>query len=70
MHDGALAFAERLARGPRATIQAIKSLTNQATRALGEHFIRAGLAMESVSQESDYHHRAVEAFLAGEPVRF
>jgi enoyl-CoA hydratase len=70
LHDGALAFAERLARGPRATIQAIKSLTNQATRALGEHFIRAGLAMESVSQESDYHHRAVDAFLAGERVRF
>jgi enoyl-CoA hydratase/carnithine racemase len=70
LRDAALAFAERLARGPRATIQAIKSLTNQATRAIGEHFIRAGLAMESVSQESDYHHRAVDAFLAGKPVRF
>jgi enoyl-CoA hydratase len=70
LHGAALAFAERLARGPRETIQAIKSLTNQATRALSEHFIRAGLAMESVSQESEYHHRAVDAFLSGKPVRF
>jgi enoyl-CoA hydratase len=69
LHQKAVAFAERLARGPRATIQAIKSLTNQASRALSEHFIRAGLAMESVSQESEYHHRAVNAFLAGQRVR-
>jgi enoyl-CoA hydratase len=68
--DRALAFAARLAAGPAETIQAIKALTNQTTRALGEQFIRAGLAMESVSQESDYHKTAVERFLAGNPVRF
>lgn len=66
----AVEFAERLARGPLATIQAIKALTNQTTRALSEQFIRAGMAMESVSQESEYHHRAVRAFLAGDPVAF
>lgn len=68
--DRAVAYASRLAAGPTATIQAIKALTNQTTRALGEQFIRAGLAMESVSQESDYHRTAVERFLAGDPVRF
>jgi enoyl-CoA hydratase len=69
LHDGALVFAERLARS--ASDHSGDQVTaNHATRALGEHFIRAGLAMESVSQESDYHHRAVDAFLAGEPVRF
>jgi len=66
----ALAYANRLAAGPAATIQAIKALTNQTTRALGEQFIRAGLAMESVSQESEYHKEAVERFLAGNPLRF
>jgi enoyl-CoA hydratase len=68
--DRAVQFAERLARGPIATIQAIKSLTNQTTRALSEQFIRAGLLMESVSQESEYHRRAVKAFLDGNPVAF
>jgi enoyl-CoA hydratase len=68
--DRAVQFAERLSRGPIATIQAIKSLTNQTTRALSEQFIRAGMAMESVSQESEYHRRAVKAFLAGDPVAF
>jgi enoyl-CoA hydratase len=68
--DRAVAYANRLAAGPAATIQAIKALTNQTTRALGEQFIRAGLAMESVSQESEYHKSAVERFLAGDPVRF
>jgi enoyl-CoA hydratase len=68
--DRAVQFAERLSRGPIPTIQAIKSLTNQTTRALSEQFIRAGMAMESVSQESEYHRRAVKAFLAGDPVAF
>jgi enoyl-CoA hydratase len=67
--DRALEFANRLANGPTATIQAIKSLTNQTIRALSEQFIRAGMAMESVSQESDYHQKAVRRFLAGDPVR-
>jgi enoyl-CoA hydratase len=68
--DRAVHFAQRLARGPISTIQAIKSLTNQTTRALAEQFIRAGMAMESVSQESEYHQRAVKAFLAGDPMAF
>lgn len=68
--DRALGYANRLAAGPAATIQAIKALTNQTSRALGEQFIRAGLAMESVSQESEYHKMAVERFLAGDPIRF
>ena len=66
----AVQFAERLARGPRSTIQAIKALTNQTTRALGEQFIRAGLTMESLSQESEYHQGAVKAFLAGDRLAF
>ncbi len=68
--DHALAFADRLGRGPAATIQAIKALTNQTIRAQGEQLVRAGLAMESVSQGSEYHHTAVRRFLAGDPLKF
>jgi enoyl-CoA hydratase len=68
--DRAMAMAARLANGPAETIQAVKALTNQTLRALAEQYIRSGLAMESVSQESDYHKRAVAGFLNGEPLRF
>jgi enoyl-CoA hydratase len=68
--DRALAYAGRLAAGPTATIQAVKALTNQTVRVQGEQLLRQGLAMESVSQDSEYHHRAVDAFLAGTPMRF
>jgi enoyl-CoA hydratase len=68
--DRTMAMASRLAKGPAATIQAVKSLTNQTMRAQAEQYIRNGLALESVSQESDYHKRAVQGFLRGEPLRF
>lgn len=70
LHEEASALAERLAAGPQETIRAIKTLVNQNVRALAEHCVRPGLALESLSQASDYHHRAVEGFLAGRPLRF
>lgn len=68
--DRAMDYAARLARGPADAIQAVKALTNQTIRVLAEQTLRTGLAMESVSQESDYHHEAVDGFLAGKPIRF
>jgi enoyl-CoA hydratase len=68
--DRAMAMASRLASGPAATIQAVKSLINQTVRAQAEQHVRAGLAMESVSQESAYHKLAVAGFLDGQPLRF
>jgi hypothetical protein len=54
--DRAVGFAERLARGSLAIIQAIKLLTHQTATALSERFIRAGMAMESISQTCAAHH--------------
>jgi enoyl-CoA hydratase len=54
--DRAVGFAERLARGSLAIIQAIKLLTHQTATALRERFIRAGIAMESISQTCAAHH--------------
>lgn len=68
--DRALDFARRLASGPTRTMRAIKALTNHVTRSLGNELIRAGLAMEAVSQESEYHREAVKRFLADDPLRF
>jgi enoyl-CoA hydratase len=66
----ALKFADRLANGPDLTLQATKSLVNQLIRNLTEQQLRGGLAMETLSQGSDYHRQAVERFLAGDPIRF
>lgn len=68
--EEALAYAARLASGPPMAIQAAKALVNLSLRALGEQVVPQGLAMESVSQESDYHRKAVEGFLSGSPLRF
>jgi enoyl-CoA hydratase len=66
----ALELAARIARGPAGTIQATKSLVNFALRTMGEQVVTQGLALERVSQETEYHHEAVKRFLAGDPVRF
>jgi enoyl-CoA hydratase len=66
----ALALAERLANGPERTIQATKSLVNHSIRSIGEQQVRGGLAMETLSQFSEYHLLAVEKFLAGEQIKF
>lgn len=68
--QAALDFAARLAAGPPETIQVIKALVNQTTRVLGEQQVRASLALESLSQESEYHQEAVRRFLAGDAIRF
>lgn len=70
VRERALAFAARLANGPTRTLQAAKALINHQVRTLGEETIRGSLAMETVSQTSDYHHDAVKRFLDGDPVRF
>ncbi|HVE27240.1 MAG TPA: enoyl-CoA hydratase/isomerase family protein [Sporichthya sp.] len=68
--DEAMAFAARLASGPPVAIRGAKSLVNIALRSLGEHVVPQGLTLESLSQESDYHRKAVEGFLSGSPLRF
>ncbi len=70
VRERALAFAHRLANGPKQTLQAAKALTNHVVRTLGEELIRGSLAMESLSQASQYHRDAVKRFLAGDPIRF
>jgi enoyl-CoA hydratase len=70
VRERALAFAHRLASGPKRTLQAAKALTNHLVRTLGEELIRGSLAMESLSQTSPYHRDAVKRFLDGDPVRF
>ncbi len=70
LRERAIAFAERLANGPRRTLQAAKALTNHLVRTLGEEVIRGSLAMETVSQTSGYHRDAVKRFLDGNPLRF
>jgi enoyl-CoA hydratase len=70
VRERAIAFAERLANGPRRALQAAKALTNHLVRTLGEEVIRGSLAMETVSQTSDYHRDAVKRFLDGNPLRF
>jgi enoyl-CoA hydratase len=68
--DEALTFAARLASGPPVAIRGAKALVNLSLRALGEQVVPQGLALESLSQESDYHRKAVEGFLSGSPLRF
>ena len=70
VRERGLAFAARLAAGPARTLQAAKALINHQIRTLGEETIRGSLAMETVSQTSDYHRDAVKRFLDGDPVRF
>lgn len=66
----AMEFAKRIARGPATTIQATKALINFGIRTMGEQVVTQGLALERVSQETEYHREAVNRFLAGDPVRF
>jgi enoyl-CoA hydratase len=68
--DRALAFAARLAQGPAFAIQATKSLVNLTLRTLGEQVVTQGLALEMLSQDTDYHRTAVARFLADDPIRF
>lgn len=70
VHDEALAYAARLAAGPPIAIRGAKSLVNTLLRSLGEQIVPQGLTLESLSQESDYHRKAVEGFLSGSPLRF
>jgi enoyl-CoA hydratase len=70
VHERAFAFAQRIANGPTRAIQATKALVNFSLRTMGEQVVTQGLALERVSQESEYHHMAVERFLAGDPIRF
>lgn len=68
--DRALDLAARLAAGPAQTIQTTKVLANHVLRDLSERIVRSSLAAELASQQSDYHRRAVEQFLAGRLERF
>lgn len=70
VHDQALAMARRLANGPVQALRATKALTNHVLRDLGERVVKASLALEHVSQFSDYHREAVKRFLDDDPIRY
>lgn len=70
VYEQGIAFATRLAAGPTETINAIKVLINRDLCSLGAERVRQSLALETRSQESEYHRRAVGSFLQGALQRF